>query len=442
MHTGNAIHHSGLAVSSSRPTVPVQGAGSLNLPCAGSGNKEGQETQVAQVRDSLLQHIQSVQEEISRLQAERQKQMLENNRSLQESRSSLSKQAVPSSAAPTIDRAQSAGDKPAETGTTSMSKPLRPVHHAAARIQRAWRISSWRRKFIDLSVNQLGWLGSLSWLQEQNLLYGTELADEEDARWWVEQRQDAPLDHEVDPWGALKLRDHLDRMWYGMSSEEMAQEMEKRKLLQQQQKQQKLMLQQQGKHLKSSKDQLLSRSVQGADSLGQGRYSISMQDMYTVQSDGKLKGRLSSHGQGASLTSPVAALPVRTTSMTSDGCAARAIKSSTQRMSSSALPKQAKSASLSPRRDLRAARAEQPSRAGQGFQSAGQGVLAIQSFLSPPSTHRALASSPMSSSNGSRQQSPSTLHRSAQIPVMPALTAQAAAMPMLRTQHGAVNTRR
>eukprot|EP00930_Biecheleria_cincta_P049266 TRINITY_DN344_c2_g1_i1.p1 TRINITY_DN344_c2_g1~~TRINITY_DN344_c2_g1_i1.p1 ORF type:complete len:725 (+),score=91.25 TRINITY_DN344_c2_g1_i1:55-2175(+) len=443
-HSGNAISHSGIAFSSRSPTLPVQGAGSLNIPCAGSSNKDGQDMQVAQVRDSLLQHIQSVQQEISRLQAERQKQMLEHNRSLQESRSSLSKQAAPSSSAPSMDRAKPAGSEPAEAKNSSMSKPLKPVHYAAARIQRAWRISNWRRKFIDHSVNQLGWLGSLAWLQQQNLLYGTELADEEDARWWMEQRQDAPLDHEVDPWGAMKLRDHLDRMWYGLTSEEMAQEMEQQKLLQQQQQQQqKLMLQQQGKHLNSSKDQLLSRSVQKTEGLGQGRYSLSMQDIYAIQSDGKLRGRLSSHGQGASLNAPVAALPVRTTLITSDACAARVTKGGAQRASSSALPQQAKSASLSPRRDMRPARAEHPSRAGLGVQSAGQGVPAVRSFLSPPSTHRALASSPVSSSHGSRQQSPATFHRSAQIPVMSAaaVPSQTAAMPTLRTQHRAVITR-
>eukprot|EP00913_Durusdinium_trenchii_P004922 g4569.t1 len=32
--------------------------------------------------------------------------------------------------------------------------------------------------------------------------------------WWSEQRAAAPLDREVDPWGALKLREHLDKMCY------------------------------------------------------------------------------------------------------------------------------------------------------------------------------------------------------------------------------------
>lgn len=368
--------------------------------------------------------------------------MLEHDRSLQESRSLLSMHTAQSSSAPNTDWAKAAGDKPAQANRASMARPLRLVHHAAARIQRAWRISNWRRKFVSLSVNQLGWLGSLAWLQEQNLLYGTELADEEDATWWMDQRQVAPLDQEVDPWGAMKLRDHLDRMWYGMTSEEMAQqEMEQKKLLeqqqQQQQKQHRLLLQQQqqGKHLKSS------RSVQRADSLGQGRYSVSLQDINAIQSDGKLRGRLSSHGQSMSLTSPVAGLPVQTAPISSDAGAVRASKGGAPRAFSSALLKRAESASLSPRRDMRAARAEQPSRAGHGLQTARQGAPATRSVLSPPSTHRALGSSPISSPGGCRQQSPPTSQRSAQIPVMPAVTTQAHAMPVMRAQYGAATAR-
>lgn len=95
------------------------------------------------------------------------------------------------------------------------------VHHAAARIQRAWKVHSWRQKFVDFSEHELGWLGSLEWLQRRNLLYGTELADPEDVRWWQQQRERAPLDREVDPWGFVKLRNHLHRIWYGRVSEEM-----------------------------------------------------------------------------------------------------------------------------------------------------------------------------------------------------------------------------
>merc|ERR1719215_1840007 len=66
----------------------------------------------------------------------------------------------------------------------------------------------------------MGWVGSLDWLQHHNLLYGTELADSEDVRWWLQQRATAPLDREVDPWGSERLREHLNRMWYGVRAVE------------------------------------------------------------------------------------------------------------------------------------------------------------------------------------------------------------------------------
>ena len=94
---------------------------------------------------------------------------------------------------------------------------LRCVHHAAARIQRAWRVSLWRRCFVDFSRHQVGWLGSLSWLRRHHCLYGNELADSEDVRWWLKQRQGAPLDHQVDPWGFHRLQEHLSHTWHRSS---------------------------------------------------------------------------------------------------------------------------------------------------------------------------------------------------------------------------------
>lgn len=91
-------------------------------------------------------------------------------------------------------------------------------HHAAARIQRAWRVSSWRRRFVDFSERDLGWVGSLRWLQEHRCLYGTELAEQEDVRHFTESWAVAPRDREVDPWGSKQLRDHLSRAWYGCSA--------------------------------------------------------------------------------------------------------------------------------------------------------------------------------------------------------------------------------
>jgi len=98
---------------------------------------------------------------------------------------------------------------------------LPAVHHAACRIQRAWKVSRWRRRFVNFSECELGWVGSLDWLQHHNLLYGTELADSEDTRRWMQYRHGAPLDREVDPWGSSKLRDHLNKMWYGRTTEEL-----------------------------------------------------------------------------------------------------------------------------------------------------------------------------------------------------------------------------
>ncbi|CAJ1370568.1 unnamed protein product [Effrenium voratum] len=92
---------------------------------------------------------------------------------------------------------------------------LHPEHHSACRIQRAWKMSRWRRVFVTDCKRDLGWLGSLDWLQRHSMLYGTELAEPEDLDWWYHQQSGAPLDYEVDPWGCKKLREHLNRMWFG-----------------------------------------------------------------------------------------------------------------------------------------------------------------------------------------------------------------------------------
>ena len=58
--------------------------------------------------------------------------------------------------------------------------PPRGAHWATAKIQRAWRIHCWRRRFLAFGRGHLKWVGSLDWLQRHNRLYGTELAEEED----------------------------------------------------------------------------------------------------------------------------------------------------------------------------------------------------------------------------------------------------------------------
>jgi len=268
-------------------------ASSLTVPpkAAGVVGNGYEEAQMAQVRDSLLQHIQSVQQEISRLQSERTQKPLQQatgqanvQASVQRAVSpvasarhttshvadqrpgvvqqpevqydvrratvlveevaasaarSKAEEFVAEAAYPVVAEAafdgaarlaeEAAPVKPTAWASTMPGaepevhsvKRFVPIHHAACRIQRAWKVSRWRRRFIDFSEREVGWVGSLEWLQQQNLLYGTELADAEDVRWWMQQRATAPLDREVDPWGCTKLRDHLNRMWYGRSVEDM-----------------------------------------------------------------------------------------------------------------------------------------------------------------------------------------------------------------------------
>lgn len=265
--------------------------------------------QMAHVRDSLLQHIQSVQKEITRLQAERERaqrsaqvltcsprvslravpasleqtssasaRLLENGVQWQSdlqattcsssgggaacstsgasiaasSSATKTSTAAAIAAAARIQRfwrkkatrckcdTVSAGPDLTDASTqdtlgqsetvatgTIQSPEMRCPHafaalnHAAARIQRAWKVSRWRRTFVAYSEQKVGWVGSLEWLQQRNMLYGTELAEPEDVRSWYENRADAPLDREVDPWGCTKLRDHLNKMWYGLTTEEL-----------------------------------------------------------------------------------------------------------------------------------------------------------------------------------------------------------------------------
>lgn len=213
---------------------------------------------------------------------------------------------------------------------------LRPRHFAAARIQRWFRLYRWRRRFVDISVRQIGWLGSLAWLQEQNLLYGTELADKEDVRWWSEQRTAAPLDREVDPWGALKLREHLDKMWYGHTNENSAKEEEllllhhHQKLIYQEQQKQKKKLPQPPRpparppHRPQPKPQLLKK-----------------QPTWHVAS-------------AQSLHAPAGVpVPVELLSKSRAGVECPPAVKITQRGLSGTLPKNCKSSSLSPRYELK-----------------------------------------------------------------------------------------
>jgi len=242
---------------------PTRRAASMAVPAYSCLGMEVQADEVAKLKSTLMQQIQSVQKEIQRAEHERQER--QNDRSSrrqvsQPSRISQVGQATPAAPAPqstmTSQRAaaatriqsywrrqrlagrSAAKDAPpqeaaldADAQTLNMmqsqSAPKPALNHAARRIQRAWKLSRWRRVFVAYCRRDLGWVGSLDWLQRHNMLYGTELAEQEDLDWWSQQQAGAPLDYEVDPWGCKKLRDHLNRMWYGYTPEEQQQEQRK-----------------------------------------------------------------------------------------------------------------------------------------------------------------------------------------------------------------------
>jgi len=86
---------------------------------------------------------------------------------------------------------------------------IRPAHHAARRIARAWRLSKFRRTFLHFSEMEVGYVASLAWLEPRDFVFGGELADEDDMQHWMLQRIGAHSDKEVDPWGHHALRAHL-----------------------------------------------------------------------------------------------------------------------------------------------------------------------------------------------------------------------------------------
>mmetsp|Transcript_100345 Transcript_100345/g.199052 ORF Transcript_100345/g.199052 Transcript_100345/m.199052 type:complete len:754 (-) Transcript_100345:89-2350(-) len=294
-HSITHLGNSSKAVALDADMKPEVAAEALVALAMGDANN-----QMVQVRDSLLQHINSVQKEITRLQAEKGRSQRNTKASINSPRLSVRTHTpsdklnagarvsqsrclpkdqldtalassngpahaepmapqrtgpatttwAPRSAATKIQRTwrrkrlncnkkinATAALAETPTGNAELSRrrspsgqapgsndaPHRPlaIHHAAARIQRVWRLSRWRRLFVSFSADKVGWVGSIEWLRNRNMLYGTELAEPEDVNWWVEQRAVAPLDREVDPWGCTKLRDHLNKMWYGLTTEEL-----------------------------------------------------------------------------------------------------------------------------------------------------------------------------------------------------------------------------
>lgn len=191
---------------------------------------------------SVLEHIHSVRKEIVKLQLARQRQQRSRRSTANflELRSAGGLEAaMAASVLPSVEKIKQT-DAESDRDAMRLLCVLRlqrfwrrrcafsrlrnfaPVHCAAGRIQRAWRLHQWRRAFVSFSECQVGWVGSLTWLHANNKLYGTELAEQEDQKEWAEQREAAPMDSEVDPWGCAQLRRHLHRMWYGGSSQPQA----------------------------------------------------------------------------------------------------------------------------------------------------------------------------------------------------------------------------
>mmetsp|Transcript_112987 Transcript_112987/g.258786 ORF Transcript_112987/g.258786 Transcript_112987/m.258786 type:complete len:688 (+) Transcript_112987:113-2176(+) len=220
------------------------------------------------LRTSLLHHIQTMQQEIVRLQAERQRATGHNvsaappttktqkapvpNRSpahsplrqklpLRPPAVGVGSQSTPTStgrsprnlsAVDTVSARTAGSGGPeivASISPRARPKPFAPRVTAAIRIQRAWRLRQWRLGFVRYSERRVGWLGSLEWLQAHNLIYGTELADPSDTEWWALQRSRAYSDREVDPWGNHHMREHLRRIWGQYDDEVVEQPQETRR---------------------------------------------------------------------------------------------------------------------------------------------------------------------------------------------------------------------
>jgi len=244
---------------------------------------------------------------------------------------------------------------------------------------------AWR--FVDFSEREIGWVGSLSWLQRHNRLYGTELATSKDVERWLEHRAHAPLDRDVDPWGCLKLQDHLSRMWYGKGYEEL-QEAEAQL--------------QQASHEDAAEAGCIESAILSAthDRPPQPAWTAGeaqpQQQQQRQSRSGAHGGSSSSHtrstvGRGAVLRAPErAAMGLRQQSRrATPRAASAAAPTSATTSGSSAAAAAAATTSLSPRCEV-VGRAK------------GQGLAApppsSHSYTSPPRTHRTTAATQVASS--------------------------------------------
>jgi len=227
---------------------------------------------------------------------------------------------------------------------------------------------------VSFSAQTVGWVGSLDWLQQRNMLYGTELADQEDVKWWKQNRATAPLDREVDPWGSTKLRDHLNRMWYGMSTEELHARFEEVEREQHQLEQQEREREEHGGVGAVSQDGIAFHEA------GQPQRAAS---------SGACQGRpvlLTSYAQQWTASSCNLGVPSSMRSSPRTERAAAAYKVG------SCFGDASKAVSLSPRRESRWLKSDVSVSQHQGrclVRTAGAAPPPVQAFCSPQQTHRA-----------------------------------------------------
>lgn len=261
------------------------------------------------------------------------------------------------------------------------------MHHAACRIQRAWKVSRWRRKFFHFSERDIGWVGSLDWLQHHNLLYGTELADPEDVRWWMQQRTTAPLDREVDPWGCTQMVKHLNKMWYGRTTEEMQATQEERDVQRMETEQRE-----RARRMESAGNGAYTYTTNGAH--GQEVYVLyesGQQQFYTANNGQPLyKAHVPQHsGSAAAVTTQAAGLQhARGNQTDRSSGGGTGLRSLTVATATAALGSGAtKAASLSPRRETSWLTGDSLGRSrGEAL---GASQAAAKNFASPLQTHRA-----------------------------------------------------
>eukprot|EP00930_Biecheleria_cincta_P072094 TRINITY_DN59541_c0_g1_i1.p1 TRINITY_DN59541_c0_g1~~TRINITY_DN59541_c0_g1_i1.p1 ORF type:complete len:670 (-),score=101.43 TRINITY_DN59541_c0_g1_i1:81-2090(-) len=390
-------------------------------------SKEAGAEDASHPRSSVLEHIQSVRKEIVKLQLARQRQQ----RSRRSTANFLELQsvgaldaAIAASEHPSAEKKQLADPERCRDAMQltcvlrlqrfwrrcrgHRPRKFAAVHFAAGRIQRAWRLHQWRRAFVSFSECQVGWLGSLAWLHRNNKLYGTELAEQEDQKEWAEQREAAPLDSEVDPWGCAQLRRHLHRMWYGGCSEAQASSQRAQEAAPQNDKKSAVARVPRGslrEHLRPQPSFKGLETAVGAE-------------IFRVMA--LPEGRLAAVPAGFSgpangLRMPACGIPIATAAIASNPHLQPTMLHSSHALSAAAL--------LSPRCEQRRMMLEQQQRP---VAWPGRMVASVRSCQSPPRSHRASQASPHRQANPMLQCSPLKPQRTASAAVLPSVRLQLA----------------